>query len=172
MTLADLAAVLILLFAAYVPTIIALIWLRWGERGRKERWEDLILTYLGGAVIAVIMATALEIAATEFLVSTVAREYEFFSRDPTTITFLVIIVLAPLIEEFACVMVVRRFSRYMWRPRNGLVFGAACGLGFAATENFLYEGTALLVGGFSAVLAVAVARTFSPSLMHAPATSV
>lgn len=172
MTLGDLAAVLILLIAAYVPTIVALIWLRWGERGRKERWEDIILTYLGGAVIAVIMATALEIAANEFLVSTIAREYEFFSRDPTTVTFLVIIILAPLIEEFACVMVVRRFSRYIWRPRNGLVFGAAVGLGFAATENFLYEGTALFVEGFAAFLALAVVRSFSSALMHASATSI
>ncbi len=172
MTLGDLAAVIVLLFAAYVPTIVALIWLRSGERGRKERWEDLILTYLGGAVIAVIMATVLEIAATEFLVSTIAREYEFFSRDPTMVTFLVIIVLAPLIEEFACVMVVRRFSRYIWRPRNGLVFGAAVGLGFAATENFLYEGTALFVEGFAAFLSVAVVRSFSSALMHASATSI
>jgi RsiW-degrading membrane proteinase PrsW (M82 family) len=172
MTLADLAAILILLLAAFVPTIGALIWLRWGERGRKERWEDLILTFLGGAVIAVIMATVLEIAATEFLVSTIAREYEFFSRNPTTVTFLVIIVFAPLIEEFAKVMVVRRFSRYIWRPRNGLVFGAACGLGFAATENFLYEGTALFQEGLDAFLAVALVRSFSSALMHASATSI
>ena len=172
MTLGDIAAIFVLLIGAYLPAIIALIWLRWGERGRKERWEDLTLTFLGGAVIAVIVATVLEVIATELLLFTVVREYDLFSRDPTMVTFLVIIVLAPVIEEFAKVMVVRRFSRYIWRPRNGLVFGAACGLGFAATENFLYEGTALFQEGLAAFLAVALVRSFSSALMHASATSI
>lgn len=172
MILETLASVLLLLVGAYVPAIVALVWLRLGERGRKERWEDLTLTFLGGAVIAVIVAIVLEVAASELLLSNIAREYEIFTRDPNLITFIAIIVLAPIIEEFAKVMVVRRFSRYIWRPRNGLVFGAACGLGFAATENFLYEGTALFQGGLLAFLAVALVRSFSSALMHASATSI
>ena len=137
------AQVLVLLAAAYVPAILALIWLRWGERGHKEQWDDLFMTFLGGAIVAVVAATVLEIAASTALNSTVVREYGLFAQYPNLITFLIIIVIAPVIEEFVKMLVVKRFSRYIWRPRNGLVFGAACGLGFAATENFLYEGTAL-----------------------------
>jgi RsiW-degrading membrane proteinase PrsW (M82 family) len=163
---------LALLFAAYVPAMLALIWIRWGERGRKERWDDLFLTFAGGAVIAVIAATVLEIAAAGILNSTAIREYDIFVRNPNLITFIIIIGIAPIIEEFVKVMVVLRFSRYIWRPRNGLVFGAACGLGFAATENFLYEGTALFTSGFAAFVTLAVIRSISSLLMHASATSI
>ncbi len=167
-----LLSVLVLLSAAYVPAILALIWIRWGERGRKERWDDLFLTFTGGAVIAVIAATVLEIAAAGILNSAVLREYDIFVRNPNLITFIIIIGIAPIIEEFVKVMVVLRFSRYIWRPRNGLVFGAACGLGFAATENFLYEGTALFTSGFAAFVSLAVIRSISSLLMHASATSI
>jgi RsiW-degrading membrane proteinase PrsW (M82 family) len=167
-----LMGVVVLLSAAYVPAVLALIWIRWGERGRKERWDDLILTFLGGAVIAVIAATVLEIAAAGILNSAVVREYDLFVSNPSLITFIIIIGIAPIIEEFVKVMVVLRFSRYIWRPRNGLVFGAACGLGFAATENFLYEGTALFSSGFAAFLSLAVIRSISSLLMHASATSI
>jgi RsiW-degrading membrane proteinase PrsW (M82 family) len=166
------AEVLVLLAAAYVPAVLALIWLRWGERGHKEQWDDLFMTFLGGAVVAVIAATVLEIAASTALNSTVVREYGLFADYPNLITFLIIIVIAPVIEELVKMMVVKRFSRYIWRPRNGLVFGAACGLGFAATENFLYEGTALFTVGFAAFASLAVIRSISSLLMHASATSI
>jgi RsiW-degrading membrane proteinase PrsW (M82 family) len=163
---------LLLLIAAFVPSLAVLFWLRWGVRGKKERWDDLILTFIGGAVVAVIIATILELIAAEFLYSTVVREYQLFVREPTILTFLAIIVVAPFIEEFAKVLVVRNFSRYIWRPRNGLIFGAACGLGFAATENFLYESTVLFEEGLIAFLVLAFVRSISSSLMHAASTSV
>ncbi|MBI0584673.1 MAG: PrsW family intramembrane metalloprotease [Methanomassiliicoccus sp.] len=167
-----LPSIIILLTAAYIPAILALIWIRWGERGRRERWDDLFLTFLGGAVVAVIVATALELAAAGILNSSAIREYDIFVRNPNLITFIIIIGLAPIIEEFVKMMVVRRFSRYIWRPRNGLVFGAACGLGFAATENFLYEGTALFTVSFAAFVSLAIIRSISSMLMHASATSI
>lgn len=167
-----LISVVVLLSAAYVPAFLALIWIRWGERGRKERWDDLILTFLGGAVIAIIAATVLEVAAAGILNSSLVREYDLFVRYPNLITFIIIIVIAPIIEEFVKALVVVRFSRYIWRPRNGLVFGASCGLGFAATENFLYEGTALFTSGFAAFVSLAVVRSISSLLMHASATSI
>ncbi len=66
---------LLLLIAAFVPSLAVLFWLRWGVRGKKERWDDLILTFIGGAVVAVIIATILELIAAELLYSTVVREY-------------------------------------------------------------------------------------------------
>jgi RsiW-degrading membrane proteinase PrsW (M82 family) len=168
----NIVEVLVLLAAAYVPAILALIWLRWGERGHKEQWDDLFMTFLGGAVLAVVAATVLEVAASAMLNSPLIREYDLFVRYPNLITFLIIIILAPVIEEFVKMLVVKRNSRYIWRPRNGLIFGAACGLGFAATENFLYESTAMFTVGFTAFASLAVIRSISSLLMHASATSI
>lgn len=172
MTLEDVVFLFIIFLASFVPTVAALIWLRWGERGRRERWEDLLRTFLFGAVVAAIIATVLELIATSLLFNPVIREYEYFSQAPTVLTFIAIIVIAPVIEEYVKALGVRSFSRYIWRPRNGLIFGAAAGLGFAATENFLYESTAYFEEGVSAFIAVAVVRSVSSTLMHASATSI
>lgn len=172
MTLEDIAILLLIFLASFIPTVVALIWLRSGERGRRERWEDLFFTFAFGAVVAVIMATAVELAATMLLDTLVVREYGFFTQNPTAVTFLVVIVIAPVVEEFAKLLGVFRYSRYIWRPRNGLVFGAAAGLGFASTENFLFESTAYFQEGLEAFLTLALVRSFSSALMHASATSI
>lgn len=55
---------------------------------------------------------------------------------------------------------------------NGIVYGAAAGLGFAATENLLYESTAYLTDGVEAWAATAVLRSLSSALLHATASSL
>jgi len=172
MTLGDVLFLFVIFLASFVPTVAALIWLRWGERGRKERWEDLLRTFLFGAVVAAVIATVLELVATTILFNPVVREYEYFAQDPTLLTFIAIILIAPVIEEYVKALGVKSFSRYIWRPRNGLLFGAAAGLGFAATENFLYESTAYFEEGFRAFVVVALVRSLSSTLMHASATSI
>jgi len=53
---------------------------------------------------------------------------------------------------------------------DGLIYGAACGLGFAATENLMY-GWSVVGEGVAVTAAVIVMRTFSATLIHASATS-
>jgi len=161
-----------ILFAAFTPAILALIWLRAGGRGKKERWSDIAYVFVFGAVLAILIAVVLELLASMFLGTEIIREYTFLARNPNILTFLLVVVIAPLTEEFAKQLGVMRFSRFLWRPRNGLVFGAAAGLGFAATENLLYEGAAFVAGGVPAFVAVAILRSFSSVLMHASASSV
>lgn len=162
----------LVLIASFVPSLLALLWLRSIERGRKEHWSDLLLTFAFGSVVAAIASLVIELVATSILFDTIVREYEVVALDPSVLSFIVIIIIAPLVEESVKALGVKRYSRYMWRPRNGLVFGAAAGLGFAATENFLYESTAYLANGAQAFVALAVMRSFSSTLMHASATSI
>jgi RsiW-degrading membrane proteinase PrsW (M82 family) len=83
-----------------------------------------------------------------------------------------VIVVAPFVEEFAKLFGLLRTSGFIDHPRSGLVLGAAVGLGFAATENMMYEGSALLQGGVVLFLATALIRSFSSALMHGSATSM
>jgi len=52
-----------------------------------------------------------------------------------------------------------------------MVYGAAIGLGFAATENLLYELSALSVS-VTAYIITAILRIISSTLLHATATGV
>ena len=55
---------------------------------------------------------------------------------------------------------------------DGLVYGAACGLGFGATENVLYGLSEEAVSvGYLGILAVVILRTVSSILLHLVATS-
>jgi RsiW-degrading membrane proteinase PrsW (M82 family) len=55
-----------------------------------------------------------------------------------------------------------------------LVYGAAAGLGFSATENLVYGLAALLVPGVGASgsLIVVAVRSFSSTFLHASSTAV
>ena len=152
--------------------MLFLIWLRSGEKGHVERLDDLFWTYVYGAIVATLIAIVLEIIATTYLLGTIEAETDLFTNNPNAVTFAIIIIIAPLIEEYAKAQGVVRISKYIWRPRNGLIFGAACGLGFAATENLLYEGTAFFSLGFEAFISIALIRIFSSALMHGSATSI
>ena len=172
MNLGDAHFLFLVFLVAFAPSLAALLWLRSMVRGRKEHWDSLLLTFAFGAAVAAIAALLIELAAAYFLLNPLIREYELLSLDPSAVSFITIIFVAPLVEESVKALGVKRYSRYIWRPRNGLVFGAAAGLGFAATENFLYESTAYLAGGAQALIALAVMRSFSSTLMHASATSI
>jgi RsiW-degrading membrane proteinase PrsW (M82 family) len=168
----ELSFLFLVLIASFIPSLAALLWLWSMSRGRKERWEDLFLTFAFGSVVAAIAALIIELIASTVLLDPLVREYELLALDPSVPSYVMVIIIAPLVEEYVKALGVKRHARHMWRPRNGLIFGAAVGLGFAATENFLYEGTAYLEQGLEALAALAVMRSFSSTLMHASASSI
>ncbi|MEE9267859.1 MAG: PrsW family glutamic-type intramembrane protease [Thermoplasmata archaeon] len=53
---------------------------------------------------------------------------------------------------------------------DGVVYGAAAGLGFAATENVAYGAVAFAAAGLGASLILIGVRSFSSALLHAAAT--
>jgi len=163
---------LILVFASFVPAVTFLAWIRSGARGRKEPWFQLSVAFLFGAVVAVVIAITLEVLAMALLSLPIVREYDLFAKSPSAMTFLMVVVVAPFVEELAKLFGLFRTSGFINHPRSGLVFGAAVGLGFAATENMLYEGSALLGGGVVLFLTTALVRSFSSALMHGSATSM
>jgi RsiW-degrading membrane proteinase PrsW (M82 family) len=84
-------------------------------------------------------------------------------------TFLLAVILAPLVEESAKAWGVPR--RNILEPEDGMIYGAAVGLGFAATENMLYLFSAL-TESVESFVATAVLRAVTSTLLHASATAV
>src|SRR6266540_1778301 len=100
---------------------------------------------------------------------------DFFARRFTDPTIAIgALVVAPIAEEAAKGLGVQAGRPETQALLDGLVYGAAAGLGFSATENLLYGVEALVNpnGGASASLLVIAIRSFSSSFLHASSTAV
>ena len=162
----------IIVLAAFIPSIIYLVWIRNTERFSREPYGRLIGIFLYGAILSVLIAVVFEVILAVIFNQNIERIYEYVGDNPNLSTIVLACVIAPFVEEAAKGMGILRARRFMTELENGLVYGAAVGLGFAATENLLYENAALIEGGARAFIATAVIRSISSALLHATASSV
>jgi RsiW-degrading membrane proteinase PrsW (M82 family) len=164
------AAVIVLV--AFVPSILYLVWIRNTERYSREPYGRLLLIFFYGAIVSVIIAIAFELVLTLAFSQNIERVYEYLGENPSIPVIVLACVIAPFVEEAAKGMGIRRARRLMTELENGIIYGAAVGLGFAATENLLYESAALAEGGAQAFIATAVIRSISSALLHATSSSL
>ena len=77
------------------------------------------------------------------------------------------VVVAPTVEEVTkgIVFIPLLFSRHLDNQTDGLIYGAATGLGFAAVENILYA-LQYAEQGTSALLVLVFMRTFFSAIVH------
>lgn len=164
---------LILVGAAFIPSLIYLWWMRNAEKIGRQRWSNLFKTFTWGAIFAVIIAVILSLLFSGFIFSTrLQREYQFLG-DKTIQSLILVCVIAPLVEEFAKVLGVFSVRSRIYEIEDGLVFGAACGLGFAATENLLYESNTFFTEGFgTAFITIVIVRSIASSLLHGSASAM
>lgn len=162
----------ILIAAAFVPSLIYLIWIRNTERHAREPYPRLLLIFSLGATISVVLAVMIEAVMITLLRMNFERVTDILGHNPSLESFLLAVVIAPFAEELTKTFGVLKNRRLISELEDGIVFGAAAGLGFAATENLMYEGSAFLSGGAQAFIATAVIRSLSSALLHASSTSV
>src|SRR5213596_2211845 len=176
--MADLASspyfLLILFIAAFALPLVYLVWIRNSPRYGREPWSTVLKAFSWGAVLSVIIALVLSLVFI-LILNQIGPLNDFFARrfaDPTTA--IGVLVVAPIVEESA-----KGVGATAGRPQtqskaDGLVYGAAAGLGFSATENLVYALAALLVPGVgpSGSLVVVAVRSFSSTFLHASSTAV
>ncbi len=176
--MADLASspvlLLVLVASAFSLPLLFVWWIRNTRRIGRPPVPVVLKCFVWGAVFSVLIALVLEV-----LFGAAAQNmgplYVFLSRNfanPETV-FLVIVV-APFVEEGAKALSARAGIPVARARLDGLVFGAAAGLGFSATEN-LFNGLQVFTepgGSTAAFLGVIAIRSFSASLLHASATAV
>ncbi|MGD0057471.1 MAG: PrsW family glutamic-type intramembrane protease [Methanomassiliicoccales archaeon] len=83
---------------------------------------------------------------------------------------LLAVVIAPIVEEVVKALGVFAFRKRLTEVENGMVYGAAIGLGFAAAENVLYFSDAILTG-VEVFFITAILRTLTSTILHASAAS-
>jgi len=162
----------ILLLAAFVPSLIYLIWIRNTERFSREPYGRLLRIFIFGATMSVFVAVLVEFLLIYLLEDNIERVYDILGNDPNLGNLLLAVVIAPFVEEFAKALGILGSRRFIKELEDGIVFGAAAGLGFAATENLLYESTAYFSDGVEAFIAITVVRSISSALLHASASAV
>ncbi len=161
----DTTTLSVLAVAAFLPALIFLLWVRAHERHEREPLRAVLVTFLYGASIGVGIAVLLH----------VLFEFGFHHSDtpiPVAGPIVGAVIIAPIVEELAKALGLGLARNEMDELEDGIIYGAAIGLGFAATENFVYGITALVEGGFGVALTTIVTRVFSSMLLHASATAI
>jgi RsiW-degrading membrane proteinase PrsW (M82 family) len=151
---------------AFVPPLLYLVWIRNTERYSREPFARLLRIFVYGAVLSVILAVILEILLLELFDQNIERFYEILGENPNLSMIILACVIAPFVEELAKALGVVRNRRHITELENGIVFGAAAGLGFAATENLLYETAAYFSDGTEATTSALVGLGIARSVMR------
>ncbi len=177
--MADLASspyfLLILFIAAFALPLVYLVIIRNSPRYGREPWRTVLKTFAWGAVFSVIIAIILSVLFIVVL-GQIQPLNDFFARrfqeDPTTLIGALLV--APIVEEAAKGVGATAGRRQTQSKTDGLVYGAAAGLGFSATENLVYALAALLVPGVGPLspLVVVAVRSLSSTFLHASSTAV
>ena len=163
------------IFAAtlsFVPAYYYLRSIRNSEKTGKEPWDALKLAFAWGAISGVFLAIIFNGLGISLLLI-------FLTEDGAVtddlILILSVVVVAPIVEELVKPIVMFRNTvvrSNIDEVEDGLVYGAACGLGFGATENVLYGlSEEAVTAGYLGILAVVILRTVSSILLHLVATS-
>lgn len=164
--------ILVLLAFAFVPPVVFLVWIRNSERYGREPWSTVLRVFFFGAFAAVIAAVVLSVLLL-LLFSGAGPVYIVLGErfaDPELIVLALII--APFAEELAKLAGVWTARRTIREPEDGLVYGAASGLGFSATENLVYALVFFETLGLGGSVALIVFRSISSTFLHASSTGV
>ncbi len=149
------------LYAAIIPMTIYLLILWRQDKYEREPLSFLLIHFLWGAIGAIILS----IIGSSLLIGI------FSVILPVNLLDLFgAVLVAPFVEEIAKAS----FLFYTYKNSkfdnitDGLLYGAAIGLGFGMTENFLYFSNA--AGDSTIWLYTVVLRTSSSALVHAICT--
>lgn len=157
----------VLVVSAFTLPLLFMWWIRNTKRIGRQPMGKVVKAFAWGAVFSVIIALILSLLLQGAL-EQVDPLYLFLSRRfayPSDV--LAVLVVAPVVEEAAKALGARAGQPAVRVKVDGIVFGAAAGLGFSATENLFYG----LAHPGEALLVIAI-RSFSSSFLHASATGV
>lgn len=152
---------LILLFlsvlAATIPYILLVLFIWWMDRYEREPFGYVVLSTLWGAIGAIIIGVIFSLillVPTGMLVG--KNMADLFGT----------ILIAPIAEEISkgIFILIILASLQFDNATDGFVYGAASGLGFAMTENFLYFSQS--VGNLQGWIIIVILRTLFTGIMH------
>ncbi len=171
----DVVGLVLIVTLSVAPPIAYMIWVRNAELCRRESMSSVLMAFAFAAVVSLGAAYIIEgiLVGTLFSPGSVLTQgfWGIQPNDQNLQLLILAVFIAPVVEELT-----KSWTVLYMRPRlneieDGLVYGAAAGLGFAAVENVLYNGSAL-VAGTELFFVIAISRALTSTLLHASATAV
>lgn len=151
----------ILLALAFVPPLVFVVLVRNNEKRQREPLGAVFGMFAYGGTLGVIIAIALILMF----------DYSI-GEEPGGLTLLSLVVIAPVFEELSKGLGLGLARRRIREPEDGIVYGAAIGHGFGATENLLYGLQALEDTGLEDAAYTIGIRAVSSVLLHAASTAL
>lgn len=153
-----------IVLAAFVPPVAYAVWVRNLEEHEPEPWSSLARAFgwgaTGGAAVALVLQSVLG-----------ARPDAIANLGISSAVFTAVIV-APVVEEATKGLGLAWVRDAHVEVEDGLVYGAAAGFGFAATENLVYAAVAYFDGGLAALAVSLILRSISSALLHGAASAL
>jgi len=155
------------LFAAIIPMLIYLYFIWKMDKYEPEPIKFVMLHFLWGAFGAVFLG-----ASGSTILGIFSNLIFHFSPTLIETTSISSVLFAPISEEFAkgLFIIFSSRSKYFDNSTDGIVYGAAIGLGFGMTENFLYFTS--YGDNFSSWIYLVIIRSFFSAVMHAISTGI
>jgi RsiW-degrading membrane proteinase PrsW (M82 family) len=151
----------ILLGLSFLPPLAFAVWVRNHEKHQRESMLAVLGMFAYGGTLGVAIALLIEQLGGGALGGTTGSG-----------AFLMLVVGAPFAEELAKGLGLGISRRRILELEDGIIYGAAIGLGFGATESFLYG---LKAYGDQGVIDAAVTigfRILSSVLLHASSSAL
>lgn len=164
--------ILLLLLAGFIPSLIYLIFIRNTEKFNREPWGMVLRVFSRGAFYSVVIAIIFELIFYLVYKIHIERMYLFLKEHPVIEGIVMACIIAPFVEEIAKLSAVTKAKHQISEFEDGFIYGAAAGLGFAATENILYEWKFALSGDFESFAILVLVRSFSSTILHASASGI
>lgn len=142
---------------AFAPALGYAFWLRNQEDHGREPLGPVLTVFLYGATVGVAAALMAGLVARGAL-----QGAEILPGVAVSV-----VLMAPLLEEASKAFGLPLARRHMDEVEDGIVYGTAIGVGFAATETVLYAQAALAGGDAWLALQTVLVRSFSSLLLHA-----
>ena len=158
----------IAVLVAVSVTLFFLAWVRRIEIYHREPWNYVLLAFGYGAIITVIGGASLS----SLLLIPLQGFGDCLPFHITATGILSALVIAPVSEELMKALGILAMRPRLLEVEDGIVYGAAVGLGFAATENILYFSAAITAAGAIGLLGTAIVRSLTSTLLHLGATGL
>ena len=162
----QLALVLLAVLLSTLVIIAYLIFIWWLDRYEREPLWVVALVFLWGALGGTFFSCVINSLTGTVLVLGVGQ------RGGEVLTT---VLVAPIVEEFMKALVfvgLIALGNQLDNKTDGLIYGAATGLGFACLENLTYYISVYDASQVSAVYATIVLRTLFSSLVHCASSAL